>query len=101
MGSDIYLDRDRLAAESQAAHIKTLEAQLAEYRAKDEDTIARTIEKIEATVHDLVSNLLYYDRKEDEELPRGEIERLIELGKLSPLSLVDCFQAALEENLND
>lgn len=29
---------------------------------------------IENTIDDLVSNFLYYDRKEDEDLPREEIE---------------------------
>lgn len=35
-------------------------------------------EHLQATVSDLVADLMYYDRKEDEDLPRGEIERMIE-----------------------
>lgn len=34
-------------------------------------------EHILGSVEDAVSNLLYYDRKEDEELPRGAIEAAI------------------------
>ena len=38
-------------------------------------------QKIESTIlgctEDLVSNFLYYDRKEDEDLPRGTIEEAI------------------------
>lgn len=38
---------------------------------------------IKDTVSDLASNLVWYDRKEDEELPRGEIEDAIRLGEIT------------------
>lgn len=38
----------------------------------------RTIrEKIEGLVSDTVADFLYYDRNEDEDLPRGSIEQAI------------------------
>jgi len=36
-----------------------------------------------ATVGDLVSSLLYYDRKEDDELRVGEIEEAVRLGEIT------------------
>lgn len=37
---------------------------------------------IEDTIDDLVFKFLHDDRKEDEELPRGEIERLVSEGEI-------------------
>ena len=51
------------------------------------------------TVDDLVADLLYYDRKEDEELPRGEIEAAIKAGEISEADIVEAFAAALREGL--
>jgi len=34
-------------------------------------------------VSDLVGNFMYYDRKEDDELPRGSIEEAIERGEIT------------------
>ena len=51
------------------------------------------------TIRDLVSNLLYYDRKEDEELPRGAIEGAVERGDLTVDEMVAAFRLSLEKGL--
>lgn len=48
---------------------------------------------------DVVSNLLYYDRKDDEELPRERIELLVEKGLLTSDQIVEAFRAALVKAL--
>tara|TARA_R110000772_G_scaffold17946_3_gene50122 strand:+ start:217461 stop:217889 length:429 start_codon:yes stop_codon:yes gene_type:complete len=45
-----------------------------------------------ANVGDLASDLLYYDRKEDEELSVGDIERAIEDGVITLDEIVDKFK---------
>ncbi len=57
---------------------------------------ADKIDTILRTVDDLVGELLYYGRKEDEDLPRGEIEALIALGALTVDQIVERFREALE-----
>ena len=61
-------------------------------------TNEETKEIIFGTVEDLVSNFLYYDRKEDEDLPVGKIEELIEDKTISIDELVERFRQALLEN---
>lgn len=56
-------------------------------------------QNILATVSDLVANFAYYDRKEDEELPRGEIEEAIQKGEITIDEIVECFRKELEEAL--
>jgi hypothetical protein len=51
------------------------------------------------TVTDLVSSFLYYDRKDDEELPWGRIEELIESGELTVQAMVERFAFALRKRL--
>jgi len=52
-----------------------------------------------ANVGDLIANFLYYDRKEDEDLPRGEIEKAIEEGVLTVDEIVDEFKMQLEKGI--
>lgn len=47
------------------------------------------------TVCDLVADLLYYDRKEDEDLPRGKIEELVERGTVSERDIIGWFKDEL------
>ena len=61
-------------------------------------TNEETKEIIFGSVEDLVSNFLYYDRKEDEDLPVGKIEELIEDKTISIDELVERFRQALLEN---
>lgn len=53
-------------------------------------------EKVFLTVRDLVADLFYYDRKEDEDLPVGAIESLMESGQLEIEEIVKCFREEIE-----
>jgi hypothetical protein len=53
--------------------------------------------KILAMVDDLVADFLYYDRKEDEEFPRGAIEAAIANGEISIDEIVDQFRKSIED----
>ena len=46
-------------------------------------------------VSDLVTGFMYYDRKEDEELPRGSIEEALEMGEVTIDEIVDKFRSVL------
>jgi len=50
-------------------------------------------------VKDLSSSLLYYDRKEDEELGKGEIEEAVASGEVTIDEMADCFKANLVQGL--
>lgn len=52
-------------------------------------------------VTDLVADLLYYDRKEDEDLPVGEIELAIEEGDITVVEIVEHFRAEFEDAITD
>lgn len=56
-------------------------------------------EIIENTVKDLVADLLFYDRKEDEELPNEAIQAAIEAGEITENEIAATFAAALHEGL--
>lgn len=58
-------------------------------------------EVIMLTVSDLVADFLWYDRKEDEELPRGEIEDAITAGEVTVDEVVEEFRAKLVERLGE
>ncbi len=55
---------------------------------------------VENTIDDLVSDFLYYDRKEDEDLPLGVIDRQIKEGSLSVDEIVHKFKEELEYGLS-
>lgn len=50
---------------------------------------------ISDTVKDLVEDLLYDDRKEDDELRRGEIEESIRSGEITVDEIVAIFRSQL------
>lgn len=52
------------------------------------------------TIDDLVSDFLYYDRKEDEDLPRGAIESAIKNGEITSKEIVEHFAAALQNGID-
>lgn len=52
--------------------------------------------EIEKTVEDLVSNFLFYDRKEDENLPRGAIEQAVKDGVVTWDEIVKWFEQSLK-----
>jgi hypothetical protein len=49
-------------------------------------------ELILATIDDAVTDLIYYDRKEDEDLPRGEIEKAVKAGEITADEIVERFR---------
>ena len=50
-------------------------------------------------IDSLVSDFLYYDRKEDEDLPREEIEKAIAAGETSAIEITAEFHKCLKEGL--
>ncbi len=50
-------------------------------------------------ISDLVSDLLYYDRKEDENLGEREIDREIDEGRISLDEMANFFKMKVEEKL--
>ena len=52
-----------------------------------------------STVTDLVSDFLYYDRKDDEELPRGSIREAVEAGEITEAEIVAHFAKTLSEKI--
>jgi len=56
----------------------------------------RTIKNI---VTDMVADFLYYNRREDEDTPKGRIEELIHGGQLSIDQIVGWFRKELEKNV--
>lgn len=52
---------------------------------------------LDAIKHD-VSKFLYYDRKEDDDLPVGEIEQMVECGEITIDEMVETFRAALTKS---
>lgn len=89
-----------------AKRLKEIEAEQAKLRAEAAELSKRTPlvgtarrDMILGVVDDLVSDFLYYDRKEDEELPRESIEAAIEAGEITVDRIVDAFRKSLEDAL--
>ena len=51
------------------------------------------------TVSDLVTDLLYYDRKEDEDLPRGTIETAVSIHEIMIEDMVQQFRNDLIDSI--
>ena len=60
-----------------------------------------TRENILATISDAVADFLYYDRKEDESLPRGAIDQAVKDGTITVEEMVREFETRLREGLQD
>lgn len=56
---------------------------------------------IKDCISDLVSGFLYYDRKEDEDLPRGEIEGAVFNEIITVDEMVEHFKSELIKGLSD
>lgn len=56
-------------------------------------------EHIEDTLEDLISNLFYYDRKEDEDLPRGAIEQAVANGEISQEEIIALLANHIKSHL--
>ena len=52
------------------------------------------------TISDLVGNFLYYDRKEDEQLNIGDIEKAIKNKEISVEDIIEQFEVELTKGLN-
>jgi len=50
-------------------------------------------------VGDMVSNLLYYDRKGCEVLPMGALEEAVEKGDITVDEIAECFKESLSKKL--
>ena len=51
------------------------------------------------TISDIIAKFLWYDRKEDEELPRGEIEKAIKDGLITIEEICEKFKKELIEHV--
>jgi len=54
-------------------------------------------ELILANANDLARDFLYYDRKEDEELTKGEIQEAVEKGEVTKEEIIEEFKRQLDE----
>lgn len=59
----------------------------------------KTKQLILATINDLIADFLYYDRKEDEELPIGAINEAVRADVISIGEIVDHFRSELHKGL--
>ena len=73
---------------------------LAEAEASWENYLATTVsrEVIFGVITDLVSDFLYYDRKEDDDLPHGSIEKAIEVGAITLDEIVEQFSTEVRKS---
>lgn len=56
-------------------------------------------EHIEANLDDMITDLLYYDRKEDEFLPVGAIEEAVRAGEITADEMVEMISTRLRSAL--
>lgn len=61
---------------------------------------SNTREMILGTVDDLLSDFLYYDRKEDEELPLNAIEQAVKNRVVSTDEIIAKFSKGLRDHLD-
>jgi hypothetical protein len=59
------------------------------------DTQKLNKEMVTNAIKDLVSNFIYYDRKEDEDLPLGAIEAMLGKNMFTIQDMVDLFHEEL------
>ena len=55
---------------------------------------------IQNTVSDLIGGFLYYDRKEDEDLPRGSVEEAIRAGEITIVEILAIVEKELEDSVD-
>lgn len=58
-------------------------------------------ELLQNTIEDLVTKLLWDDRKEDEELPRGDIELMLSMGDVTIDEMIEWFATPLRMHLKE
>ena len=57
-------------------------------------------ELILVQIRDLVKDLLYYDRKDDEKLPVGAIDQAVKSGDITIEDMVREFKRSLQEGID-
>jgi len=57
-------------------------------------------ERIIGALGDMVTDLFYYGRKEDEDLPLGALEEAIKAGEITTSEMVAVFHLRLEEGMS-
>jgi len=62
---------------------------------------SEVVQRIKNILSDTVSNLLYYDRKDDEDLPVGAIEEAFKKEWISIEDMVEIFKQELYSNMGD
>lgn len=50
-------------------------------------------------ISDMIADFLYYDRKEDDTLPRGAIEEMVIVGEITVDDMVEMFREHLTKGL--
>lgn len=58
-----------------------------------------TVDVVLDTVIDLAADLFYYDRKEDEDLPLGVIQKMVDAGEITVDEIVAAFAEAVKEHV--
>ncbi len=58
------------------------------------------LEALIGTMNDLVGKFLYYDRKEDDTLPVGQIEKMIENGEVTKEAIISHFAEELNKEFS-
>lgn len=66
----------------------------------DKGKIPPRRELIKEAIEDLVLNLLDYERREDDELPRGAIEAAVRAGEITIDEMIKIFADQLREDLS-
>lgn len=68
-------------------------------QAEEEARKAGRLESLKNSTADLVGRLLYYDRKEDEDLSREDIDEMLASGEVTREMILGWFSAALDEGM--
>lgn len=66
-----------------------------------QDEIDNKIKTFLNSADDLIANLCYYDRKEDEDLSRSDVETLLSGGHLTMTRIFDRMKLTLKQNFEN
>lgn len=71
------------------------------FETEDDEVEDEVIDKsyVLGVIGDTISNFLYYDRKEDDNLPVGKIDEMVAAGELTIDDMVNAFRSELVEGL--
>ena len=59
------------------------------------------LQEFECAIQDVVSDLLYYDRKEDESLTIEDVKNLFKGGEMTPESAANIFLKSVKSAMSD